>query len=178
MHSMIGTFIKEMQPETSQSEGCTLWPCKIVLPPNKSRILYFKAESQQKAWIDTLKHVVGYSNLYDYDTLEDNLGKGQFGLVKLATHIKTGKKVAIKTVHKKDMKPIEVYQQRMEIDVLKMSQHPNIVSLIDLFENSDYYYIVLEYMQGKDLFDYIQFRQFKLSEYRVKELAYQIGCAL
>ena len=92
--------------------------------------------------------------------------------MKLATHKKTGKKVAIKTVHKKDMKPIEIYQQRMEIDVLKMSQHPNIVGLIDLFENSDYYYIVLEYMQGKDLFDYIQFRNFKISEPRVKELAF------
>ena len=72
------------------------------------------------------------------------------------------------------MKPIEVYQQRREIDVLKMSQHPNIVGLIDLFENSDYYYIVLEYMQGKDLFDYIHARHFKLTEQRVKEIAFQI----
>jgi serine/threonine protein kinase len=53
-----------------------------------------------------------------------------------------------------------------------MSQHPNIVGLIDLFENQDYYYIVMEYMQGKDLFDYIQFRNFKIPEQRVKELAY------
>ena len=124
------------------------------------------------SWLEKLKHVVGYSNLFDYYTFEDNLGKGQFGLVKLAIHKKTGKKVAIKTVHKKDMKQIEIYQQRREIDVLKMSQHPNIVALIDLFENSDYYYIVLEYMQGKDLFDYIQYRNFKITETRVKELAY------
>ena len=155
MHSMIGTFIKEMPGEMSQSENCQLYPVKIVLPPNKSRILYFKGEGQQTEWLNRLKQVVGYSNLFDYYNFEDNLGKGQFGLVKLATHKKTGKKVAIKTVHKKDMKPIEIYQQRREIDVLKMSQHPNIVGLIDLFENSDYYYIVLEYMQGKDLFDYI-----------------------
>ena len=53
------------------------------------------------------------------------------------------------------MKPIEIYQQRREIEVLKMSQHPNIVGLIDLFENSENYYIILEYMQGGDLFDYI-----------------------
>jgi serine/threonine protein kinase len=36
-----------------------------------------------------------------------------------------------------------------------MCQHPNIVRLVDLFENFDNYYIVLEYMAGKDLFDYI-----------------------
>jgi serine/threonine protein kinase len=44
--------------------------------------------------------------------------------------------------------------------------------MVDLFENADYYYIVLEYMQGKDMFDYIQIRNFGLSENRVKELAY------
>ena len=70
------------------------------------------------------------------------------------------------------MKPIEIYQQRREIEVLKMSQHPNIVGLIDLFENSEFYFIVLEYMQGGDLFDYIQARSFKLTEHRVKELSY------
>jgi serine/threonine protein kinase len=102
-----------------------------------------------------LKNLSGFSNIFDFYKFEENLGKGQFGLVKLATHKKNGKKVAVKTIHKKDMKQIEVYQQRREIEVLKMSQHPNIVALIDLFENSEYYYIVLEYMQGKDLFDYI-----------------------
>lgn len=59
-----------------------------------------------------------------------------------------------------------------------MCQHPNIVGMIDLFENSDYYYIVLEYMMGKDLFDYIQIRNFKLTEQRVKEISYQIGLAI
>jgi len=93
--------------------------------------------------------------MFSFYTFNDDLGKGQFGLVKLATHIQNGQKVAIKTVNKKDMKQIEIYQQRREIEVLKMSQHPNIVGLIDLFENSEYYYIVLEYMMGGDLFDYI-----------------------
>ena len=56
---------------------------------------------------------------------------------------KTGKKVAVKTVHKKDMKQIEIYQQRREIEVLKMSQHPNIVALIDLFENSENIFLTI-----------------------------------
>ena len=106
---MIGTFIKEMPDEFSNSENCNLHPVKIVLPPNKSRILYFKQKESQNEWLDRLKKIVGYSNLFDYYNFVDNLGKGQFGLVKLATHKKTGKKVAIKTVHKKDMKPIEIY---------------------------------------------------------------------
>jgi len=116
--------------------------------------------------------------LFDFYDLEDTLGKGQFGLVKLATHKKTRNKVAIKTVKKKDMKAIEIYQQRREIEVLKMCQHPSIINLIDLFENSDYYYIVLEYMEGKDMFDYLQKRNFKISEKRAKEIANQIAEAI
>jgi len=61
----------------------------------------------------------------------------------------------VKIIEKKNMKPIEIYQQRREIEVLKVSQHPNICGLIDLFENSEFYYLVLEYMQGGDLFDYM-----------------------
>jgi serine/threonine protein kinase len=94
--------------------------------------------------------------------------------VKLATHKKNGSRVAIKTVKKKDMSAIEVYQQRREIEVLKMCQHPNIIKLIDLFENADYYYIVLEYMEGKDLFDYLKARSFNIPEERAKEIALQL----
>ena len=67
-----------------------------------------------------MRESIGYSCLFDYYDLYETLGKGQFGLVKLSTHKKTGKQVAIKTVKKKDMKAIEVYQQRREIEVLKM----------------------------------------------------------
>lgn len=73
------------------------------------------------------------------------------------------------------MKPIEVFQQRREIEVLKMCQHNNIIKLVDLFENSETYFIVLDYMQGKDLFDYIQKRGFSLPEQRVQDLTYQIS---
>jgi serine/threonine protein kinase len=98
---------------------------------------------------------MGYSNVFQYYTLENTLGKGQFGLVKLAIHKHTNKKVAVKQVKKKNMTHIEVFQQRREIEVLKMCQHPNIINLVDLFENSEYYYIVLDYMAGSDLFDYL-----------------------
>lgn len=76
MHSLVGTFIKEVPSEHSQSEACELFPVKIMLPPNKSRILYFKSTELQNKWIDALKGVVGYSNLFDFYNLEDNLGKG------------------------------------------------------------------------------------------------------
>lgn len=55
-----------------------------------------------------------------------------------------------------------------------MCQHQGIGTLVDIFENSDHYYIVLEYIAGKDMFNYIKQRNFVLSEDRVKQLMWQI----
>ena len=63
---------------------------------------------------------MGYSNIFNFYNLDKTLGKGQFGLVKLAIHKHSSKKVAIKQVKKKNMTHIEVFQQRREIEVLKM----------------------------------------------------------
>ena len=92
MHSLVGTYLKELREETVNSkEGQdTFWPVKMVLPPNKSRVLYFQTRDEQSRWIIQLKEAVGYANLFDFYELDKTLGKGQFGLVKLATHKKTG----------------------------------------------------------------------------------------
>lgn len=90
------------------------------------------------------------------------MGKGKFGQVKLAKHVKTANKVAIKVIKKKHMSLKELELQKREIEVLKICQHPNIIRLIDVFENPDYIYIgkvikylkflVLEHCSGGDLF--------------------------
>jgi len=59
----------------------------------------------------------------------------------MASHIKTGNKVAIKVIKKKNMSIKELELQKREIEVLKICQHPNIIRLIDVFENPDYIYI-------------------------------------
>ncbi len=59
-----------------------------------------------------------------------------------------------------------------------MCQHPNIVKLLDLFENLEHYYIVLECMEGKDMFDYLKSRSFQITEERAKELMMQLILAV
>lgn len=43
----------------------------------------------------------------------------------------------------------------VEIKILQELHHPNIISLHDLFETSDRIFIVMEYMRGGELFDYV-----------------------
>jgi len=62
--------------------------------------------------------------------------------------------------------------QHQEIEVLKKCKHPNLIAMLDLFEDHKYFYIVLEYMPGGDLFDYLDRRDFKISEVRAKQIAH------
>ena len=79
---------------------------------------------------------------------------------------------------KKEMSVSDMELQRREIEILKMCQHPHIIRLLDIFENQDYIYIVMESLSGGDLFTYLEERDFKISEARAKELIHQLATAL
>ena len=44
MHSLAGTFVKELPDEVLLTQGVTLYPIKIILLPTMSRILYFRSK--------------------------------------------------------------------------------------------------------------------------------------
>lgn len=80
-----------------------LYPFSLIFPGNKPRTYYLLNEEDRKKWTDSIKKVIGYSSLLDFYEMKETLGKGKFGLVKAAVHKKTGKKVAVKVMTKKDM---------------------------------------------------------------------------
>ena len=53
-----------------------------------------------------------------------------------------------------------------------MCQHPHIIRLLDIFENQDYIYIIMEQLNGGDLFSYLEKRAFTVSEARAKQLSH------
>ena len=44
----------------------------------------------------------------------------------------------------------------------------------DYYEDADYIYIVMDYIKGRDLFDYLKYKNTKMNEERAKEIAYNI----
>lgn len=67
---------------------------------------------------------------------------------------------------------------RNEIEVLKICQHPNIVKLNDFFEDSKSMYVVLELLKGGDMFEYLDKRDFQVSEERIVDLISDIAIAV
>jgi serine/threonine protein kinase len=61
----------------------------------------------------------------------------------------------------------QLHASRREIECLKMCHHNCFAKLFDVFENEDSIFLVLEYLKGGDLYDYLLARNFKVGEKRV-----------
>ena len=96
--------------------------------------------------------------------IKEKIGEGTFSTVNLAINRQTGEKVAIKIMEKSKLinKEDKVRLDR-EIEVLKKLRHPNIVHLYSVIEAEDKIYLIMQYIPGKELFDYIVMKK-KLSE--------------
>ena len=129
-----------------------------------------------KKFYEIIKKEIGYIKFNDYYEYQEIIGKGKFGIVYLGTHKKTGKKVAIKIINKFLLKKEEDKELiKNEIDIMKLCNHPNIIKLLDHFENSEYIYIIMEYLSGGTLTQYIKKRYFNFSENQASNIIYQIG---
>ena len=92
--------------------------------------------------------------------LGKTLGRGAFGKVKVATSLETRQEYVIKIIEKNggnSEKPRKNVEQevRLEISVMKVLNHENIVKLYEVMESNNHYYIVLESVRGGDLCDHI-----------------------
>ncbi|CAN1171920.1 Serine/threonine-protein kinase GRIK2 [Linum perenne] len=89
---------------------------------------------------------------------ECKIGAGSYGKVVLYRSSIDGKNYAIKAFHKSHLLKLRVAPSETamsdvlrEVHIMKMLQHPNIVNLIEVIDdpNTDHFYMVLEYVDGK-----------------------------
>ena len=129
-----------------------------------------------KEFVEHIKKAIGYVKFSDLYEMKEVIGKGKFGVVNLGIHKKTGQQVAIKILNKENIKtPDDKELVRIEIGILKLCHHPNIVRLLDHLENNDYIYIVTEYIEGGTLGQYIKKKKFNFSERQATNIMSQIA---
>lgn len=90
----------------------------------------------------------------NYDVEPVALGKGGFAEVRRATVRVTGAKRAVKIISKSDKNNPGLL--KAEIEVMKMLDHPNVVTLFEIFEDSDTLSLVLELCSGGELEGYVE----------------------
>lgn len=119
------------------------------------------------------------NGLYDkYSVSDVVLGEGAFGIVKKGFCKRTNEAVAIKIVHKETMSRKEIRGIRQEIDILKSLCHKNIVRLYDSYETDKQFFLVMEFINGSELFDLIVDETNTFSEKEIRKIMKELCEAL
>ncbi|CAB3372764.1 Hypothetical predicted protein [Cloeon dipterum] len=115
------------------------------------------------------------AGLYD---LEETLGRGHFAVVKLARHVFTGEKVAVKVIDKTKLDEVSKAHLFQEVRCMKLVQHPNVVRLYEVIDTQTKLYLILELADGGDLYDYIMRHDDGLGEEKARNYFRQIVHAI
>jgi serine/threonine protein kinase len=102
----------------------------------------------------------------DY-TIGKKLGEGSYGEVRLVIHKNSGLSRAMKSIKKQNLPKEEQSSLINEVNLLKSTDHPNIIKIFDLYEDKSNYYIITEYCSGGELYDRIK----KLHTFSEKQAA-------
>ncbi|XP_033115558.1 serine/threonine-protein kinase Chk2-like [Anneissia japonica] len=117
-------------------------------------------------------------------TLSRTIGRGACGEVRLAFENEGSqpKRVAVKIIEKKTFSTGGTVLKDMgkkvmdEVDILKSLEHPCIIKIEDVFDTPDVLFIILELVEGGELFDKITSKG-KLTESHSKLLFFQMVTA-
>ena len=85
----------------------------------------------------------------NYYTIVKDLGHGSYGQVKKVKHKELNEIRAMKITNKKSD------SSKYEIEILKKISHPNITKIFEIFSDSKKYYIIMEFLEGGELFEAI-----------------------
>ncbi|CAN1309473.1 CBL-interacting serine/threonine-protein kinase 9 [Linum perenne] len=84
------------------------------------------------------------------------VGEGSFAKVKFAKNVDTGDSVAIKILDREQVLRHKMVEQlKREISTMKLIKHPNVVNIYEVMASRSKIYIVLEFVDGGELFDKI-----------------------
>uniref|UniRef100_A0AAR2IPH5 non-specific serine/threonine protein kinase n=1 Tax=Pygocentrus nattereri TaxID=42514 RepID=A0AAR2IPH5_PYGNA len=93
-----------------------------------------------------------FSDVYD---VKEDIGVGSYSICKRCVHKTSGMEHAVKIINKEKRDPAE------EVEILlRYGQHPNIITLKDVYDDGQSVYLVTELMKGGELLDKILRQKF------------------
>ncbi|KAI8973218.1 hypothetical protein BDF20DRAFT_914694 [Mycotypha africana] len=131
-----------------------------------------KTKKQHPCSPDTYLQGIG-----DY-TFVRQIGQGKFSRVMLSSHYATKEQVAIKIIDKRQHDYRVLSRLTREISLMEVLDHPNIVRLYETYETTDSLYIVMEYIAGQNLDEYLTQRGGKLHEEEARHIFRQMVAAI
>lgn len=94
--------------------------------------------------------IMNKDDIKDHYHFESEIGEG-INKVARGVNLETGEEVAIKSIQLKDMSEEDMNYLYTEVQIMSQLEHPNIVKLIEVFEDKDTFYMIMELMKGGEL---------------------------
>ena len=110
-----------------------------------------------------------------YYKIQKTIGKGAFGIVYKAFELCSGRIVAIKQI------PVNAENKKYvikEIELLKNLEHPNIVKYYNYLKEDNHIYIIMEYLEGSTLRQYMKDNSENITEDIARNIIKQLLNAL
>ena len=168
-----GSFIKKGENLLVAKE--TYYTIIITFSNNKKRNLYFLSDITRDKWIKKLKDQIKNYDFNNFYILKEQIGEGYFGKVQKGIKKENQKEFAVKVINKLKLSVKNYKLIYHEVNIMKLLNHPHIVHLEDYFEDDEYIYIIMEYLSGGDLLEFIEekenFLTEKISAKIIKEIA-------
>lgn len=103
---------------------------------------------------ETILNATQVSNLKDRYILGEQLGWGQFGIIRACKDKFTGEVLACKSITKDRLiTHDDVRSVKLEIEIMaRLSGHPNVVNLKAVYEEENYVHLLMELCAGGELF--------------------------
>ncbi|CAD8069525.1 unnamed protein product [Paramecium sonneborni] len=98
-----------------------------------------------------------FGNFDDLFTVKSEISKGSSGNVKKIQCKTTGNELAVKYINKKDLTPLNYSIIEQEIAIMnKVKGYDYFVQIQDVYQDDQYYLIIMNYLDGYSLFHYME----------------------
>lgn len=141
-------------------------PAVVTSPPRKQSISFNESPIDMDAPL--VPDPRRFSEVYE---LGEEIGQGAFSTVRLGINRQTKEKCAVKCISKQRIPPEDEAALKQEVIILRALNHPNILKCYGFFDENEFYYLVMEYMAGGELFDRIVQKTF-YSEKEARDVVY------
>ena len=175
MNCLIRAFIKESYAREINDKD---YYCFTLIFGKKEKEYFVDNEEDYLEWLKIIKKILHCENVCDLYNIQNKIGKGRYASVYKGIHKTSERIVAIKTLEKENLNTNEINMIKNEIDILKTCQHPNIVKLYDVIENEEKIHIIMELLEGPDLFSYLEKKNFDINELEASKIIYELSSAL
>ena len=175
----------------SPDDKASLSPSEKVSPSGPVWYLQASSEQEKRQWMEKIQESIdlivrcesrptltGMGSVHDHYRIGEIIGVGRFGVVRSCKNKRTGFRCAAKIINRKKHLTTDMTRKMVENEIrllrlmsrlTETKDHPNIIKVHEVYEDSFLIYIVVDILRGGDLFEHVASAP-RYSEYEVASI--------